>query len=139
MKSFNTVIVALIAFMGYIIFLVIGTMRTNVDLEYVDYYQKEIEYQGQIDAQKNTENLKKQPLTYIDKEVVYVEVPEGSDFQQGVVNIYRTSNSEDDFSTNLSVPVSEISLAGKPKGLYRVEVSWIDSGKHYFYKTEVNL
>jgi hypothetical protein len=139
MKSFNIVIFALVAFMSYIVFLVIGTMKTNVDLEYVDYYQKEISYQTQIDAQKNTENLKKQPLVFSDKGVIYVELPGEQVEVKGNVNIYRLSNAKDDFSAPLKGQYTEISLLDKQKGLYRVEIEWEDNGKPFFYKSEVNL
>ncbi|MFN3918201.1 MAG: FixH family protein [Flavobacteriales bacterium] len=139
MKGFGLVVVAMGAFMTYIVFLVVGSFRTNVDLEYTDYYQKEIGFQQQIDAKQNTKNLKKQPLVYAANKVIYIEIPQNLVIQSGTVNIYRTVSAKDDFSVDFTDNYLEISLTDKESGGYRIEVSWQSEGKMFFYKEEIQL
>lgn len=85
--------IALALFMGFIIYLGVTLMSKNVDLVADDYYQQEIDYENEINAQKNAQNLKEQPSIVQEDEYVIVKVPEGP-FDDMKLVLERPNNDE---------------------------------------------
>lgn len=112
----------IVAFMGYILALVSGALSTNQDLEYTDYYEREIDYQSTIDA------LERGATAVIDVtqegKGVVLSVPEAAK-ATAVVELFRPGNSALDFEVELSghrdktVPTNLF-----VPGLYRYTVRW---------------
>jgi len=71
------IVIGMVTFMGFIIFLVVGLMMNRVDLESEDYYKREINYEQEITAQENANNLDSKIEIVSNKDFVIVKVPEG--------------------------------------------------------------
>ncbi|WP_369047586.1 FixH family protein [Tenacibaculum sp. UWU-22] len=136
--------IAILAFMGFIMYYVIKISTDkayNHDLVSDAYYQKELEYQHDIDATKNANNLKENIKIEQTKEGLRIYFP--SNFTPkditGKVFLYRPSNKHLDFEIPISLSntyllVPENRLLG---GRWNITVSWNYKNKDYLYQKEL--
>ena len=99
--------------------------RQRVDLVDENYYEKELQFQQQIDKQKNMLNLKLQPSYTAAGTTLFVTIPQNETGRVigGKVLFYRPADSRSDFTIPLSVDTSGIftyDLKGKPSGIWKV-------------------
>lgn len=140
------IVIAIVSFIAFIMYFVI-TMSTDKsyshDLVTDKYYQKELEYQKQIDATKNTADLKENIILVNTKEGLQIKFPEELDTKEikGKVFLYRPSNKQLDFEMPISISktyllVPEKRLLG---GRWNITISWQYKSKDYLFKKELNL
>ena len=140
------IVIAIVAFIGFIMYFVI-TMSTDNnyshDLVTEKYYQKELEYQQQIDATKNAAALEESISLKNTKEGLEIHFPTEFDSKKinGKVFLYRPSNKQLDFEMPISISntyllVPEKRLLG---GRWNITVSWNYKSKEYLFKKELNL
>ena len=139
------IVIAIIAFMSFIMYFVIS-MSTgenyNHDLVSEEYYKKELEFQGNINATKNAKEL--------NENIKIKRIPEGlkiyfpKEFNpkniKGKVFLYRPSNKQLDFEIPISISntyllVPEKRLLG---GRWNIIVSWDYKNKAYLFEKEIN-
>ena len=135
------IVVAIVAFIGFIMFFVV-TMATDKtyhhDLVTEKYYQEELNYQQEIEAQKNAS-------IYNDK-IVFTKVEKGlaidfpEDFKniKGKVFLYRPSNKQLDFEMPISTSNSNL-LVPKNRlldGRWNIKIIWSKNNKTYLIKRE---
>lgn len=140
------IVIAIICFMSFIMYFVI-TMSTDTkyshDLVVDKYYQQELEFQHQIEAEKNSlelkENIKIEQLI----EGVKVSFPSDLEYSkiEGKVFLYRPSNKQLDFEIPISISkqyllVPEQRLVG---GRWNIIITWKYNNKDYLFKKEINL
>ena len=89
------IIIAMVAFVGFIVVLATILMSKNVDLVAEDYYQKEISYEEEINAKKNANALQDQIKLAQDENFLIVSVPEG-DFREIKLELKRPNNDKQD-------------------------------------------
>ncbi|CAM1374145.1 FixH family protein [Tenacibaculum xiamenense] len=138
------IVIAIIGFVAFILYFVI-TMSTdkkfNHDLVTEKYYQKELEYQDNIEASRNAKSLENNIKITQSKEGLTVNFPEDFEYHKitGKVFLYRPSNKQLDFELPLSLSntyllVPEKRLLG---GRWNITVKWSYEGKDYLYKEEL--
>ena len=97
----------ILAFIGFISFIMYFIVTMNVNSKYdhdlvsEKYYAEELEYQGDINKLKNA-NLLSENITYKNtKEGIIIQFPSNIDVQKitGKVFLYRPSNKQLDFET----------------------------------------
>lgn len=144
MKKFNWgtgIVIAFIAFIGFILYFVITlsvNKKFNHDLVTEGYYQKELNYQEQIDATKNSQQLINKLEIFKNKEGLNIVFPEDFDSKKitGKVSLYRPSNKQLDFEMPISI--SEKSLLVPENrlvdGRWDITVEWNYENKKYFHK-----
>ncbi|CAL2084797.1 FixH family protein [Tenacibaculum dicentrarchi] len=138
------IVIAIIAFMSFILYFVIS-MSTgnnyNHDLVSEEYYQKELVFQGDIDATKNakelSENIKVQRVSEGLK--IYFPTAFNPTDIKGKVFLYRPSNKQLDFEMPISISntyllVPEKRLLG---GRWNIIVSWNYKNTPYLFEQEL--
>lgn len=129
--------VVMILFMGFIITLTTIMMRTSTDLESEDYYSREVNYEQEIQAQKNANELEKISINE-DEENVVLKVSEHIDLPLVKVNFIRPNDKKMDktfeFQDSKTLLVAKKELE---KGMYKLEISYEYNGKLCLQKEEI--
>lgn len=84
--------IALTLFIGFILFLAISLMRTNFDLVSDDYYQREINYQDEIQAIQNANDLPDSINISITETHVLILLPQESEYKNIIVEFLRPND-----------------------------------------------
>ena len=139
------IVLAFVGFIGFILFFVIKMSSDNKyshDLVAKDYYNKELNYQKNIDATKNakklTENIKIERV----KEGLKIIFPKEFKPQsiKGKVFLYRPSNKQLDFETQIAVSDSSYLLMPDKRlldGRWNIIVDWTYIQQSYLFKKEI--
>lgn len=131
-------------FIGFIMSMVIYSFSTTNDLVSEDYYNQEILYQQNIDAQKNALSLAHEATLTIDNEVVILTFP--SNFNQviekGNITFYRPDNAKLDKSFDLNLNNLNKQVINRTeiaRGFYKVTVQFVSDNKTYLFNKEIKL
>ena len=131
--------IAIITFMTFIVVLVVGLMTKNVDLEYEDYYVREVSYQDRIEAESNAKQFEKTIRTSILDESVVIILPENfPTVQSGEVHFYRPDNAKADIRMNFSNHNEQhFPLNLFQSGRYEVRIEWKSEEKPYYISKSI--
>ena len=140
------IVIVIAAFISFIMYFVI-TMSTNnkysYDLVTDNYYQQELQYQKQIEAEKNAKNLIENVKLKHSEFVLTVNFPKDLDYKMinGKVFLYRPSNKQLDFEIPISISKPYLLVPEKRllDGRWNIIVSWTYEKKDYLFKKELNL
>ncbi|GGG88979.1 cytochrome Cbb3 oxidase maturation protein CcoH [Polaribacter pacificus] len=139
------VVAAFVLFIGFILYFVIS-MGTSKNLEYdlvsKDYYKDELKFQDQINANKNSKNLKQDLTILKTKEGLKIMFPKEMETKkiEGKVFLYRPSNKQLDFETPIVVSDSSYLLMPDKRllgGRWNITVSWSYKDQKYLFKKEL--
>ncbi len=125
------------SFVAFMLFLVFKSHSEDFSLVTKDYYKHEIQYQRQIDKQKNSAALaEKLGIEFLQAEnKARFSFPRNKTSINGEILFYRPSDSKQDLKVIIQ-PNSEnrqdVSFASLQKGLWRVQVNWKSDGTEYF-------
>ncbi|AUC86226.1 cytochrome C oxidase Cbb3 [Polaribacter sp. ALD11] len=139
------IVIAIVAFMSFILYLVI-TMSTDksyrFDLVTEKYYQKELGFQDEINAETNASELKEKvtiqrtekglkvvfPTTFSPKEI------------KGKVFLYRPSNKQLDFEIPISISNTYLLVPEKRllDGRWNINIAFKYNNKEYLIKKEID-
>ena len=147
MKKFNWgtgIVLAFIGFISFIMYFIIS-MNTNTDYQHdlvtEDYYKAELEYQNDINKEENSKNLEKNIRWKKVDEGIIIEFPENLDFKNitGQVFLYRPSNKQLDFETKISLSNHNLLIPDKRllDGRWNINVYWQYNKTSYLYKKEI--
>lgn len=131
----KAVILIFLSFATFIGVMAYKMMHTNIDLVGEDYYQKEIDYQRQIERLKSTNALTSRPIFNYSSENQSIVLKLPSAVSSGNALFFRPDNKKDDVNINLkSQSDSTIRLSTKllKKGHWKLKVIWTDNTKEYF-------
>ncbi|KGL60808.1 MULTISPECIES: FixH family protein [unclassified Polaribacter] len=140
------IVIVIAAFISFIMYFVI-TMSTNnkysYDLVTDNYYQQELQYQKQIEAEKNAKNLIENVKLKHSEFGLTVNFPKDLDYKMinGKVFLYRPSNKQLDFEIPISISKPYLLVPEKRllDGRWNIIVSWTYEKKDYLFKKELNL
>ncbi|NAS10480.1 FixH family protein [Poritiphilus flavus] len=135
------IVIAFVCFISFIIYFVVRSntdSRADHDLVTEDYYEAELSYQDEIDAETNSRDLE-QPV-YLRKNEEGLEIIFPEQFKdkgiEGIVSLYRPSNKHLDFDlpfklskTHLLIPDNRL-LDGR----WDLKITWNHEGKSYLHK-----
>ena len=138
------IVIGMVIFISFILFLVVNMLtddRFNHDLVTEEYYQRELHYQEEIDAETNAFSLEENIKDYRVKDGWVVEFPENLELSKisGDLNFYRPSNKKLDFSIPLDlkkrkIHISEGQLVG---GRWNINIYWKYENTELLYKKEI--
>lgn len=138
------IVIGMVIFISFILFLVVNMLtddRFNHDLVTEEYYQRELHYQEEIDAETNAFSLEENIKDYRVKDGWVVEFPENLELSKisGDLNFYRPSNKKLDFSIPLDlkkrkIHISEDQLVG---GRWNINIYWKYENTELLYKKEI--
>lgn len=137
-------VIGMVLFIGFIMYFVIQIM-TNKKYEYElvteDYYSKEMIFQDQLYADRNSYLLEENIKHTQTSEGVVLTFPKNLNHSQisGMVSIYRPSNKDLDFEMPLHLDGSKFVVPGEKlvNGKYNFIVLWEYEGKSYRYKNDI--
>lgn len=131
-------------FIGFILFFVIKIStdkKYDYDLVTEEYYKREMVYQKEIDAEKNSNTLNGNIIGEKTEAGWMLTFPKNLEYDKisGTIFLYRPSNKNLDFQqplklsdSNLLIP-DELLIAGR----WNTIVQWSYEGKDYLYKKEI--
>jgi hypothetical protein len=123
------IVIVLGSFMIFILVLAVILMRQNVNLESDDYYKKEINYEQEIVAMRNANELNEKVKVLVSDEYLTIQLPEQGDYAEITVNFQRPDNKKLDqsfsFNDTRSFLIEKKALT---KGAYNVEISYTLGG-----------
>lgn len=133
-----------LAFVGMIITLIVLSSRENIDLEYKDYYARELKYQEQIDAEANEKSLTESIAHRIEPEAVVLSLPASmkSTSLTGELHFYRPSDAKLDVKLPLAFDAQGQQVISRSKfsrGMYKLRMNWVADGKTYYKELVLNL
>lgn len=126
--------VGFVALIGTMVYL---SMRQNVDLVSADYYQKELDFQNQLDRMNESKKLTAQPEVKPGVDQVSILFPAEFRNQKisGSVNFYRAADASRDFQMDIATDTAGVQQIANDKfisGAYTVKISWSAAGKNYY-------
>ncbi|WP_299669977.1 FixH family protein [uncultured Polaribacter sp.] len=138
------IVIAIVAFMGFIMYFVI-TMSTDkafkYDLVTENYYQKELDFQDEINAEKNAIRLTEKVTIQRTEKGLEVEFPKEFTPEniQGKVFLYRPSNKQLDFEIPISISTTYLLVPEKRLlgGRWNIHVAFSYENKEYLVKKEI--
>lgn len=133
-----------LGFVALILTLVITSVNNPSELEYKDYYARELKYQDLIDATNNANQLNT-PISYtVNGKTIAISVPEELRSEQttGVVTLMRPSDTKLDrefkFQANIE-GIQTISDAQFAKGVYKLGINLEKNKRRYYKEAVINL
>jgi hypothetical protein len=134
------IIIAMALFMGFILTLVITLMRQDVDLEIDDYYNKELAFNEQYNAQQNYMDATEKITFNVTTDSLFVIFPK--DLQTGAakIQLQRPNNKQQDavFDVQATDKVY-IPTKSLPKGVFNCTITGKRNGKNYEYNHSLKL
>ena len=135
------IVLALAAFISFILFLVIS-MTTNKELDHdlvvEEYYKKELEFQEQLDNERNAQQLMEDLSVEKTEAGFLVRFPEDFDIEKikGKMFLYRPSNKQLDFEIPVSLSTHTLLVPDKRLvgGRWNIEIDWQYGQEAYFFQ-----
>lgn len=138
------IVLAFIAFIAFIMFFVIkmtSNDKYDHDLVTEDYYQQELEFQNDIEKQKNAKELKENIYWKKTEKGILIQFPADLDIENisGKVFLYRPSNKQLDFETPISLSTHNLLIPDKRllDGRWNIIIDWQYNQKSYLFKNEI--
>lgn len=136
-----------LAFIGFISFIMYFVISMNTDKKYdhdlvtEDYYKQELEFQRDIDKESNSKDLKEN-ITWEKSELgITLLFPQTLNEKQviGKVFLYRPSSKQFDFEMPISLSNHNLLIPDKRllDGRWNIKVDWQYNDKSYLYKKEI--
>lgn len=130
-------------FIAGIMFMVLKSTTSKMDLVTSDYYGKELKYQDKIDEMNRVKNLSETIKCEVNNNVVTVIFP--GDFAEkkitGIVEVYCPADESKDISQHFEVTDSKLTvkLPGSYKGLFECHINWRVEGVSYYFEKKIFL
>lgn len=130
--------------MAFILTLVYKCSEQKVDLVSADYYDKEIQYQKQINRINNSSELATQIVISSENGSINVQFPEAFKNSKLIGNItfFKPDNAANDFEVPLKLNESlmqSISSKNLAPGRWNVKVTYNDENKEYYAEQKISL
>ncbi len=133
-----------LGFVALILTLVITSVNNPSELEYKDYYARELKFQDLIDATNNANQLST-PITYsVNGKSILISLPEELRSEQttGLITMLRPSDTKLDKEFKLQANaegLQTINDAQFASGVYRLGISIEKNKRHYYKEAVINL
>ncbi|PQJ72136.1 FixH family protein [Polaribacter butkevichii] len=138
------IVIAIVAFMSFILFLVITMSTDNTysyDLVTEKYYEQELGFQDEINAEKNAFELKERVLIKRTNEGLKIAFPKEFSPEEikGKVFLYRPSNKQLDFEIPISISNTYLLVPEKRllDGRWNITIAFKYNNKEYLIKKEI--
>ncbi|HPG11968.1 MAG TPA: FixH family protein [Chitinophagaceae bacterium] len=134
----NKILIAILVFIGGMVYLVYRSVNTNYELVEKDYYAQELKYQHVIDGTKRAQELST-PLKIGQEEdgTILLQLPDEMKNVtiKGKIWFYCAYDSRKDKKFELSTDKNGVQLFDLKKidpGNYTVRIDWNSEGKNYY-------
>jgi hypothetical protein len=133
--------IVIIAFMSFILYMVITLMtKGNADLVSEDYYKKEIEYEKEISALKNTEASKEKVVVLDKGDFIIFQFPTTKNIENIEIQLLRPNNDKKDVTvTEKNTKNVMIEKKKLEKGIYKASIHYTSQGQRFLQKEELKI
>jgi hypothetical protein len=132
------IVVSFILFAIFIGTLVVVCVREDINLVATDYYKQELDYQQQIDRNKNTQALVVKPDISIVNSSLLISYKEFNRLKNGELKLFRPSNAAFDVTFELKPTADSVltfDLQNRERGMYKAQLKWsMDDLEYYLEK-----
>jgi hypothetical protein len=133
------IIIALGAFITFIVVLVIGFFSHSVDLQSENYYELEIGYEDEIQALNNAQKLEEQIRLSLNDDYIIVNIPKGS-FEDVQLEMLRPDDKKLDRVFDITgTKMFTVPRSDFKKGKYKVSISYKLKGKVCLQKNDIYI
>lgn len=135
------ILITIIAFVGFILTLVVISVRQDdIHLVTENYYEKEIKYQDQIEREKSAAGLDREVLVFdSESKSMLLDLPVGA---KGNLQLFRPSDARLDQELSLDI-VEEgkttVPLDKLKSGYWRVQLTWTENGVEFYQEKKISL
>lgn len=138
-NKITLVLIIFVIAMGSMVY--VASMQTNEMMD-SNYYDKEIKFQGQIDASDNLQRLTGASLFKNINGVLEVIIPEAActNITKGTIHFLRNDNELKDLTMELKPDSNGHQIINNPSivnGLYKASIQWENEGKPYYYEENI--
>lgn len=134
------IIIGMGLFMGFIVTLVVIMMRQDIDLVQEDYYQKELEYDKEYNAELNYMSVPDSIKMNLSSDELYLHFPEEFRTGKASVQLMRPNDKKMDLSFSVdAVEAVRIPMKNLAKGQFICTVSGTLKGKPYQMDQTINV
>lgn len=138
--------IGMLLFIGFILYFVVQIMTDkNLDFDMVteDYFQKELGFQQELDAQQNNNTLMKNITSKITEQGLVLNFPSDLNSEEisGTIFMYRPSNKKLDFEIPIQLKGSSMMIPGEKlvPGRWNTIINWNYQGKYYLFKEKISF
>ncbi len=132
------IIIAMGLFITFIVVLVVNLMSKNVDLVKEDYYQKEVDYQQEIDATANANQSEFKIKILTQEKHLVIQLPDSVKIDTVFCYFRRPDNDQLDQSFEITNTKNFLIDKQKlAKGEYTVELNYRVAQKSYLQKIKI--
>lgn len=131
------IIIGMGLFMAFILTLVIIMMRQDIDLVQEDYYQQELAFDKQYNAEKVYIESEDSITMYIEDQLLKIKLGKSFQHDSVQVDLKRPNNQEQDMTFRMkAIPEIAIPIDKLPPGIFQCFVyGKLDSKKYQFNET----
>ena len=147
MKTWNWgtgIVLAFVAFIAFILFFVIRMStdsRADHDLVTKEYYQQELAYQEEIDAEQNARALDTELLIEKTADGLRITLPKAlqNSNSNGTMSLYRPSNKHLDFDLPIRLSKTHLLIPDKRllDGRWDIKIHIEHEGENYLFKERI--
>jgi hypothetical protein len=135
------ILLTIIAFVGFILTLVIISVRQDdIHLVTENYYEKEIKYQDQIDRETSAAGLNREVLVFDSQsKTMVLDLPVGA---KGNLQLFRPSDARLDQELSLDIleeGKTTVPLVKLKSGYWKVQLTWTENGVDFYQEKKISL
>ena len=135
------ILLTIIAFVGFILTLVIISVRQDdIHLVTENYYEKEIKYQDQIDRETSAAGLNREVLVFDShSKTMVLDLPVGA---KGNLQLFRPSDARLDQELSLDIleeGKTTVPLVKLKSGYWKVQLTWTENGVDFYQEKKISL
>lgn len=132
------IVVSFVLFAAFIATLVTVCMRQEVSLVSGNYYEEELQFQAQIDRERNANALPTKPSIGLKGRQLELALNQSMPITEGTLHIFCPSDARMDrkFKVSPDLDTQVFDLEELNSGMYRVKFRWTMNDKE-FYREEV--
>lgn len=132
-----------VGFVAVILFMVVKSFSSDVDLVAEDYYADELQFQQRIDAETNALHLKDSiKIEVLESSVALIFPAEAQPVGKGEIYFYKASDADADIRMPLQLNAQGVQIVSREKltkGFYTVKMNWEQSGKSFYVERNIYL
>jgi nitrogen fixation protein FixH len=138
----HKITIIFIAFAAMMIYMVVKSFQTNVDLVSEDYYIQELNYQEQIDKKKNVKVDQKQISHQLTADGLELAFAANTDLSliEGTINLYRPSEADMDQAMSIALDSMKRQLIAPDlfiPGKYILKIDWKEGSTSYYQEIQL--
>jgi nitrogen fixation protein FixH len=136
----KSIVLSFVLFASFVGTMAYKMMTAKVDLVKQNYYQKEIDFQQQIDRETNSATFKNARIMTYSSENNQLRIGFPTPVSKGEVTFFRPSDKNLDFSIPIQkINTFDFSTQKMPKGYWKIQITWTDGSKEYYLEDELMI